>query len=950
METFLAEVAQTLRANHPNDLDQVTVVFNNRRSGLFLRRQFASMEGKPFFLPRIIGIDELISELSNLEIVPNEFLLFELFHIHCAIGGENRKFATFEEFISFGDMMLADFSEIDLYCVDARSLFSNLHELKAIGEWDVESGQLTEFQKRYLEFYHSLYHYYDMLHQRLLTKGKAFSGMAYRYVAENIQALSPKGPNHKVYFVGFNALSTSENIIIRHYIQAGIGQLITDGDTYYFNDQNQEAGHFLRKHQSEGFPALFEYQDHFANSHKQVTIVSCPENVLQCKYAGKLLAEQVRNNPDNPIEKTAIVLADESLLMPTLNALPPEIKTANITMGYPFRSTTVNSLVVKLFSLHQRRRKELFYHQDIIDILTDNGICKTLGITNIHSKLMRQMAQSHIIYASADEIAEICQQIGCNLNKIKFLFSDNEPTPDEFLCMMEQLVKLFYADKVYANDKKEQEALACLWEIVRHFQDLQDEYHFVENLNVLSKIYTRLAQRRSVAFYGEPLKGLQILGVLETRNLDFKRIILVSANEGTIPSGRTNNTLIPYNLKVAFGIPTFHDKDAVYAYNFYRLLQRADDIHILYSTESDSMGKGSPSRFVLQVRRELALRYPNNISLQEQVLSATNNPSVVATTLERRKDESIIHKISEISSKGFSPSALNKYRNCPLKYYYENVLGIQESDAVSEDLERNELGSYIHAVLENIYSQDKGKPVSAEMLQQSLDNIETLLGQVLEQQFNHGRSHIGCNHYLESVAKMQITKFLKTEIEQLKQGIPITIIGLEEKLAHQLNIEIDGQPYRATIAGIADRIDKWKETIRIIDYKSGKVNSRDLMVKDAEPDWAKVPDKWFQVMLYTWLFQHTHHTDTPHLAGIYPLGHLGAEFMPAQWEKDTFLTAEHLSSFEKMLQHLVGEILNPKISFYPNFNPKNSTCQYCTFLETCQSQTNTSAEETAQSD
>lgn len=938
METFLAEVAQLLRANHPDDLDQVTVVFNNRRSGLFLRKQFAAMDGKPYFLPNIIGIDELIAELGGLQIVPNEFLLFELYHIHCTIGGENRKFTTFEDFISFGDMMLADFSEIDLYCVDAEQLFSNLHELKAIGEWDVESGELTEFQKRYLEFYKSLYQYYDMLHQRLLSQGKAFGGMAYRHVAENIEALAPQGPQHKIYFVGFNALSTSENMIIRHYVHLGKGELVTDGDAYYFNDKNQEAGHFLRKLHQEGFPTNYEYQDHFANSHKQVTIVSCPEQVLQCKYAAQLLAEQVRNNPDNPIEQTAIVLADEALLLPTLNALPHEIKTANITMGYPFRNTAIYSLTTKLFSLHQRRRQDLFYHQDILETLTDIGICNILGIKDIHARLTHQLSQQHIIYATADEIETLCRKMRGDASAISFLFSATAPSPDEFLDMVAQLVKLLYSKKAFDKDPKEQESLACLWEILQHFQSLQDEYHFIDNLNVLNKIYTRMAQRRSVSFYGEPLKGLQILGVLETRNLDFKRVILISANEGTIPSGRTNNTLIPYNLKVSFGIPTFHDKDAVYAYNFYRLLQRADQIHLIYNTESDGMGKGAPSRFILQVRRELAPHYPNNIDLHEQVLSAPNAIYEPKTQLCYPKTEPILHRIKSIATKGFSPSALNKYRNCQLRYYYENVLSVKENDTVSEDLERNELGSYIHAVLEEIYSQGKGQPMSADTLQQSLDHIEELLNQVLEQQFHHGRSHLGRNHYLESVAKMQITKFLKTEIDQLRKGIPITIIGLEEELSQQISLTINGQTYQATIAGIADRIDQWKETIRIIDYKTGRVDAKELDVKEPEPEWGKVPDKWFQVMLYTWLYQVTHHTDTPHLAGIYPLGHLGAEFMPAYWEKEQFLTAAHHANFEQMLYQLVSDILDPNIPFTANFNPTKSPCKHCPFLETCQSQ------------
>ena len=246
METFLEEVAQQLRKNHPHNLDQVTVIFNNRRSGLFLRRHFASMEGQPFFLPRIIGIDELISELGGLTIVPNEYLLFELFDIHRHLEHGNEKYTCFEDFISFGEMMLADFSEIDLYCVDAQRLFNNLHDIKAIEKWNIETGRPTPFQENYLAFYQSLYQYYTQLHQRLLDRRQAYGGMAYRYVAENIDTLLPNLDDHYYYFVGFNAVSACEERIIRRYLLQGNSDFITDGDPYYCDDPAQEAGHFLR--------------------------------------------------------------------------------------------------------------------------------------------------------------------------------------------------------------------------------------------------------------------------------------------------------------------------------------------------------------------------------------------------------------------------------------------------------------------------------------------------------------------------------------------------------------------------------------------------------------------------------------------------------------------------------------------------------------------------------
>ena len=929
METFLAEVAQQLRKNHPEGLERVTVIFNNRRSGLFLRRQFASMEGQPFFLPQIIGIDELISNLGGLTIVPNEYLLFELFDIHRHLDEGNDKYTNFEDFISFGEMMLSDFSEIDLYCVDAQRLFSNLHDIKAIEKWNVETGTPTPFQERYLAFYKSIYQYYTQLHHRLLERKQAYGGMAYRYVAEHLDTLVPNDDGRHYYFVGFNALSSCEERIIRHYIQQGNGSYITDGDAYYYDDPVQEAGHFLRNNPFH----TGDYPAHFAMGQKDITIVSCPENVLQCKYAGQQLAQQIQANPDNPIEQTALVLADESLLLPMLNALPSEVKTANVTMGYPYSNTAIHSLALKVFSLHQRRRDSMYYHADILDLLSDNGIENILGISDMYSKLTPLLINSHIIYATAEEIVDLCHQLNGDPSAIEFLFTPKAPTPDDLLGLLRQLIHTLYDTHALDKDRKEKEALACLLRIVDYFQELQKQYHYIDNLNTLLKIYTRLAQRNSVPFYGEPLQGLQILGVLETRNLDFNRVILLSANEGCLPSGRSANTLIPYDLKVSFGIPTFHEKEAVYAYNFYRLLQRANEVHLVYHTETDGPGKGEPSRFLLQVRRELAQRYPKNIKLHEEILFADSQTVAPPRIPSYPKNSLVLNQLEHIAHRGFSPSALNKYRNCPARFYYENVLHIREINPINEDLEQNELGSCIHAVLEKIYTPLIGSTLNPEPINQALENVDSLLAEVLDQQFHHGRSHEGRNHFLESVAKMQITNFLKSEINHLEKGDEIEVVALEKELSHPLQIYIGGSAKEVVVAGTADRIDRWNGYTRIIDYKTGKVDANDLKVNELEPKWEKVSDKWFQVMIYTWLWQQTKQSDEPHLSGIYPLGHLKSDLLVAQWEGSTILSAEHLVAFENILCELVSEIMNPEIPFTANLN--NKSCTYCPFAETC---------------
>ena len=928
MDTFLADVARDLRQRHPRDLDRVTVVFNNRRSGLFLRRQFAQLGDKPFFLPRIVGFDDLVSDLGGLEIVPNELLLFELFDIHSHLDNPDRRFETFEDFIAFGDTMLADFSQIDLYRVDAHRLFSNLRDLKVLGEWDIESSVLTPFQEQYLRFYSSLYDYYDRLHSRLLAQGKAYSGMAYRHVAENIDTLAPKMDCDEVCFVGFNALSACEESVIRHFFRLGKGRLYADGDAYYFDNPDQEAGHFLRRLATQ-YEGIGPFPNHFAQRHKSVTLVSCPEPLLQCKYAGTLLSQMAQRNSGDPLDQTALVLGDEHLLLPVLNALPAEVHTANITMGYPFSETSAHALMLKLFSLQARRHGKYFYHQDLNDLLSDFCISRLLEAPDMHARLTRLLVQKHIVYADPDELRSLLAELDCNANTLGYLFSPEPPSPDGFLQTARRLVVEIYDRRILDHNLKELEALGCLLQTLDHFIGLQSQYHFVESLSVLQKIYTRMARRRSVAFYGEPLSGLQILGMLETRNLDFRRVVLLSANEGVMPAGNNDNSLIPYNLKTAFGLPTYHEKDAVYAYNFYRLLQRADEVYLLYSTDSEGLGKGEPSRFLLQLRHELATRLPESVTLRESVVEATNSADLRPFVHIQPKTDDILHRLSDMADYGFSPSALNKYRACPLKFYYENVLGLREVDEVSEDLAQSDLGTCIHAVLQQAYAPAGSAPVRKETLQQVLDNLDAILSRVLEEQFSHGRSHLGRNHFLESVAQKQIAAFLRSEIRRLDDGLRLEIVGLEASLSHSLNV--DGRNVK--IIGTADRIDRAGGMLRVIDYKSGRVEERDLRVDTPDVDLLAVKDKWFQVVLYAWLYQRSVDGDEPCLSGIQPLGRLDAPLLTVTWEGQELLTPDRLALFEQNLVRMVADLMNPAVPF--EANPGCDLCAYCPFKETC---------------
>ncbi len=810
MESFLYSVAQRLINTHPNSFDGVTVVFNNRRAGLFLssainellKKGHTGIEGIPtHIMPRIIGIDELIAELGGLQVVPNEFLLFELYDIHRGLNSNEvgRRFDTFEEFIPFGEMLLSDFSEIDLYQVEATQILQNLREIKQMGEWDVSGSALTPFQEKYITFYNSLIIYYNELHARLLSKQQAYSGMAYRNVAEHIDFMIDKQyPKHlmetykesnvpHIWFVGFNALSNCELSIMNSYVRQGLGTVVFDGDDYYLSDTQQEAGHFLRKLVNQ-FPGNKEFANHFSSEEKHITITNCPENLLQAKVAGRILgtlfpdaAGDPGDTADNkilttckndkiedPIPTTALVLADESMLIPVLNSLPANVSNVNITMGYPFIHSSIHLLASNILQLHIRSKGHRYHHTELNAVLCDNLIARILQWKNIQSTITQRLSSDKMVYASSDYLLALLATLP-NGDKLNYLFPNDkggEPTADDALEMLQQTVVLIAQSNVLGDNVKENESLASFTQLLNYLHDLQQTYHCMDTLTTLQRIYSRLAQRRSVPFYGEPLKGLQILGMLETRSLDFDRVIMMSVNEGTLPTGRSDNSLIPLFLKRKFNIPTFEEKDAVYANHFYRLLQKSKEIHLLYSSDPESSGKGQPSRFILQVCNELAERY-SNIHIHQQVVYADNGTPVQSPCSKAIIDEKTRQRLQQMAQRGFSPTGLNNYRSCPLKFFYQNIIGINRDEELKDDLESDELGSCIHQILQNIYSIDGNHLVTAAHLRNALADLSNTVDDYFKDELLKGRTENGKNHIYNEVAKLQIRRFLEQEIKHI---------------------------------------------------------------------------------------------------------------------------------------------------------------------------------------
>ena len=947
MESFLHEVAERLLKKHGSDLSHVTVVFNNRRSGLFLREALAEAGPDVFFLPKTIGMDDLVKELCALDITQKEYLLFDLYDVHRTLTPGENKFNSFDEFISLGEIMLSDFSEIDLYHADAEKIFANTYDLKAIDEWNVGGAPPSEFQEQYLRFFRSLYSYYTCLRDKLQSQGKAYSGMAYRTAADNMVSgkASPEGDYY--YFVGFNALSTCEKTIIETLYKEGRATVIADGDAYYFDSPEQESGRFLRE-LSSTFKEVGHFANHFAKEEKNITIVNCPDEIAQTKYAGELLRKLAIDGGSQAFDDTAVVLADENLIVPMLHSIPDNIDAVNITMGYPLTHTAIHTITLKLFALYEHIHNKKFHHKDVAELLSDPNIralCgshKSQGGKNIQETLYDRQ----LIYVDSSSLYSIGDELELNHDTLAFVFDPDIITSHQFVGMATHLARLIESKALFSKNRKENEGLTCFMSLMEHFAELQSRYDFVDNLETFERIYTRMAQRLSIPFRGEPLRGLQILGMLETRNLDFKRVILLSANEGILPSGKKPNSLITYNIKKHFGLPTHEEKDAVYANHFYCMMQRAEEIYITYSSQAELMGKGEPSRFVLQLRDELA-KQNNNIKLHSIVVAADTKRSeadAATSADEIIKTDEIMNRLQRIAESGFSPTALNTYRSCPKKYFYENVLNIHAADAMEDTLDESHFGTIVHEVLCDIYSKAKDGILTKAFLDEQLRSVEKNVSERFlklgEEFFAQGRTVL-----FRSIAQKAIEHLIKHDIQDIEAGRKIKILLLEKQMNCDVPEKLCTNGAIPKLQGTADRIDMYDGHVRIVDYKTGRVKESDLKNSSATISDGAIKDKSFQVLMYAWLYLHdksihkevaaTDITANPIESGIYPLVAINSAFLPVEWDKERLLTLSQIENFGSQIEKLVAEIMDPGIPFRKMPSSKDS-CAYCVVKAVCQ--------------
>jgi hypothetical protein len=731
---------------------------------------------------------------------------------------------------------------------------------------------------------------------------------------------------------------------------SGIAHMVWDADNYYTNNPIQEAGLFLRKNASWLRTKELNWTtDNFATGEKSIHIIGVPKNAGQVKLAGNIIKELHAGPGFNP-DSTAIVLNNEALSVPMLNSLPPQVPDFNFTMGLPLKGTPLYKLLNRLLTLNDNAQKfnkrsnnELkFYHVDVSRVLEHPYVLEVIQFFEQDEVRYSQsgfIKMNNKVFMDRDNILKYaCVK---NIPTVEFLNRlfepyDNNPTKAIafFIFVLDALKETFTA--LPSNRKGPQLELEYVFHFAKVFNKLKDIYSHVSYLNdmiTFRQLVQQIVQSISVPFYGEPLKGVQVMGMLETRLLDFEALVMLSVNEDFIPAGKSGQSIIPNEIRRAFKLPTYEERNAVFAYHFYRLLQRTKKAYLIYNTEADDLGGGDVSRFVTQLKNELP-KYNPAIRITEQILTLPQvkisiKPIVVS------KNESILNRLDELALSGLSASSLNVYRSCSLRFYYQYVKRIQEAEELEETIEAATLGSVVHDVLRNLYFHYVGKVISEEMLEDMKSKSSQSIQDSFAKHFVGGDINFGKNLLIKHVAESYINKFLQKEKSDLSElskfDRRLTIVSLEEEFTKDFTI--DGLPARKEIRlkGYVDRIDRVGATVRIIDYKTGNVVARDLVFKDWE-ELATNPklDKCFQLLFYSYLCADKIDRKEELQSGIISFRNMGGGFMQVQ-SPDNGVDSD--SQFKALLNTILTEIYNPEKAFTQTDELAN--CAYCPYVSIC---------------
>ncbi|OUR93165.1 hypothetical protein A9Q87_05625 [Flavobacteriales bacterium 34_180_T64] len=917
MTSFIKDVIVDLQ-NKEQDFSQLIFVLPSKRAGVFLKQAVSENLKKTIFAPEILSIEEFIESLSDVQYATNTELLFEFYQVYLSNTPKDQQ-DGFDTFSKWAQILIQDFNEIDRYLIPPNSIFEYLSAIKHIesNHWSLEENQ-TQYVKNYLLFWNRIKTYYTFFKAQLLSKRKGYQGLVYREAVENIeQYTSSFNPNKTHVFVGFNALNKAEETIIQELLQQDLALIYWDIDSAFIDNPIHDAGLFTRTHKAK-WTYYKNNPFNWINTHyahkKNIDIIGTPKNIGQTKYIGEILGDLQQKN--KTLKSTAVILSDESLLLPLLNSLPEQIDAINITMGLPLNIIPLTSLFESLFHIHKTTTPSLYY-KDVKEVLSHQFILPLLKTEESeYSNIIIDHIQNHnLVYLNLDKLKELAKEKSVIIDLL-FGSWENKPLKAIKICIQLILRIKEHLDLEKAKNLLALEYLYRFNEVFNELYNLNQTYEHIQTIQTLYGLYKELLKSETLDFKGEPLEGLQVMGMLESRVLDFETVIISSVNEGILPAGKSNNSFIPFDVKIENQLPTYKEKDAVYTYHFYRLLQRAKNVYILYNTEPDVLNGGEKSRFISQMEIE-------KVHSLNKYIIAPVVPLITRKMKSISKTADVLDRLESISKNGFSPSSLTNYIRNPIDFYNQKILKLKDLDTVEETIAANTLGTIVHNSLEDLYKPFEGEFLSEKIINGMMSQIDKLVRKHFKSEYKDGEISKGKNLIIFEIAKRYVSNFLNYEITEIKKGNQIKLIAVE--IENKVSIEIPELDFPVFLTGKVDRVDEFNGTTRIIDYKTGRVEQSKVEIvnwEDLTTDYEQY-SKSFQILTYAYTMKLNNQISLPIVAGIISFKNLSKGVLTfakkdragAYAKKETAIAHETLDTFELELKKLILEICNPEIPF-----------------------------------
>lgn len=901
MQTFISETLKSI-IDHQNSFENTIIILPSQRAGVFLKHELKK-EISVGFLPRILNIEEFIEEVTEFKKIDTVQLLF---HFYTVYKNTEKQIEEFDSFFTWAITVLQDFNDVDQHLINSKDLFNYIKDIERLKKWSVNKPlEETKMMKNHFSFMERLDVYYNEFYQFLVDRKIGYQGLIYREATNKIEEYASRNNKNKFYFIGFNALNKSEEFLFQQMLLQGNTEVFWDIDELFLNSKHQ-AGTFIRKYKNDWKYYLTNPIKTVSSSFKNlknIEIIGASKNVTQIKYAGEIIKKLSSHT------NTAYVLADESLLPITLNSLPKEVQAINITMGYPLKDIPTTSLFTTIFQLFlnqeklQRTTLKQFYYKDVLQFLKHPVILPLLiaNKRSLFDDIALKISQDNDAFISTEQLTSFLYKLEESSKNILLNIFKSFTSSGEFIQRILDLILLVKEDVIAL----EKEYLYRFYGIFTQLQNLQTEYDYLKNLKTIQQLFNQLIQSENISFQGEPLKGLQLMGMLETRVLDFENVIITSVNENILPKGNSQNTFIPFDVKIDFGLPTYKEKDAIFSYHFFRLLQRAKNIYLLYNSENDSFGGGEKSRFISQL-----LHLKSTIK-EKQIVPKIKTEK--KNLIEVSKTNDVLNKLKEQAIKGFSPSTLTNYLYNPLDFYKHKILRLKEYKEVEETVAANTMGTIIHDTLDALYSPLIGKIISKNDLKKLLPKVEELVIQFFKKYFHNSDVFTGKNRLIFEISKNYIERFITNEILSLKVGDELIIIATEKDLEAQITIE--GLDFPIKLRGQVDRIDKLNGVTRIIDYKTGNVTASNLKVPDISTITEEKYSKAIQVLLYAYLYNENFEASNLE-SGIISFKNLKSGLLKVDFgKKDHNINQERLDEFIWSIKKLILEIFNVNIPF-----------------------------------